>query len=175
MSLPQLYLKAEGDHKMINSEVKKLWIESLRSGKYKQAKGQLRKINEKEGEYSYCCLGVLSDCFVNDGKQDVAWESDQLDSELGYLPTSVFNWATDSTESNPLSTFDFYILFKDLPKEIQKHILEVSPRSGIHALDEESRKERQIFLTSLNDTYGLSFSMIADIIEKHELHVDCLD
>lgn len=35
---------------------RKLWIESLRSGKYKQGYGLLRDIND-----NYCCLGVACD------------------------------------------------------------------------------------------------------------------
>lgn len=32
------------------------WIAALRSGKYKQGRGQLRSLNN-----NYCCLGVLCD------------------------------------------------------------------------------------------------------------------
>lgn len=34
------------------------WIEALRSGKYTQAKGNMR-VKQKDGSYAYCCLGVL--------------------------------------------------------------------------------------------------------------------
>ena len=37
-------------------ELKGKWLEALRSGKYKQAKGVLHKFNA-----GYCCLGVLCD------------------------------------------------------------------------------------------------------------------
>lgn len=33
------------------------WVRALRSGKFKQATGQLRK-KRHDGTYSYCCLGV---------------------------------------------------------------------------------------------------------------------
>jgi hypothetical protein len=36
-------------------EVKQMWLEALRSGKYKQGKRQLRDGNK------FCCLGVLCD------------------------------------------------------------------------------------------------------------------
>lgn len=39
----------------MNPEVKTRWIEALRSGRYKQTRGQLR---DDEG---FCCLGVLCD------------------------------------------------------------------------------------------------------------------
>jgi hypothetical protein len=38
-------------------EIKKLWVEALRSGDYKQGHGRLARIKDKQIEY--CCLGVL--------------------------------------------------------------------------------------------------------------------
>lgn len=34
---------------------RKLWVEALRSGKYEQGRGRLRRLD------NYCCLGVLAD------------------------------------------------------------------------------------------------------------------
>ena len=39
----------------MNPEVKKLWVEALRSGRYQQGTGYLKHGN------SFCCLGVLCD------------------------------------------------------------------------------------------------------------------
>lgn len=39
---------------------KQAWIDALRSGKYKQARGALARVDE-DGCTSYCCLGVLAD------------------------------------------------------------------------------------------------------------------
>ena len=48
----------------MEQELKKKWIEALRSGEFKQCRRVLRKQVENEGdepaEVSYCCLGVLS-------------------------------------------------------------------------------------------------------------------
>ena len=57
----------------MNRENMMKWIDALRSGKYKQSKGNLcRIIDVKNDEYLYCCLGVLCetaiDCGVNVGK-----------------------------------------------------------------------------------------------------------
>jgi hypothetical protein len=41
---------------MDRKEIKRKWMEALRSGKYKQGTGCLRTINNK-----FCCLGVLAD------------------------------------------------------------------------------------------------------------------
>jgi len=43
------------------AQVMKKWAKALRSGKYKQARGQLRKMG------GYCCLGVLCDVVAPDG------------------------------------------------------------------------------------------------------------
>ena len=43
------------------AEVYRIWIEALRSGKYRQAQ---YKLKSDEG---YCCLGVLCDLARNDG------------------------------------------------------------------------------------------------------------
>lgn len=40
----------------MDAEIKRKWIEALRSGKYAQGRGSLRV-----GENAYCCLGVLCD------------------------------------------------------------------------------------------------------------------
>lgn len=40
----------------MNEELKKRWVEALRSGRYPQGKGLLRDVNG-----NYCCLGVLEE------------------------------------------------------------------------------------------------------------------
>ncbi len=40
----------------MDKALKALWVEALRSGKYKQGKGQLRNSRNQ-----FCCLGVLAD------------------------------------------------------------------------------------------------------------------
>lgn len=41
----------------MNTEIKKKWLEALRSGKYEQGKKHLRS----NGTDQFCCLGVLCD------------------------------------------------------------------------------------------------------------------
>jgi hypothetical protein len=43
------------------TKVQKDWIKALLSGKYKQAKGQLRKLDSRDNVKGYCCLGVACD------------------------------------------------------------------------------------------------------------------
>lgn len=74
----------------MNEEVKKLWVNALRSGKYKQAKSTLRN------NYGYCCLGVLCDLYDPN-----KWEHSDFVPETRFsylymtslLPTEVVQWA----------------------------------------------------------------------------------
>lgn len=66
-------------------EIKAKWIEALRSGRYLQGVGALKK------DTKFCCLGVL--CDVKDPK---GWEGnnkDLFDGKNGTLPATVQNWS----------------------------------------------------------------------------------
>ena len=70
-------------------EVKKLWVDALRSGAYDQATGELRT---KEG---FCCLGVL--CDISGQAQ---WTGRMYAGGAQYLPLEVQEWA-GLQESDP--------------------------------------------------------------------------
>lgn len=81
--------------KLTPKEVRKLWVEALESGKYKQGKMCLKRTDE-EGD-RYCCLGVLCDLAAKHGicgefRDDYAgnWV---FDYKKYAPPTSVLNWA----------------------------------------------------------------------------------
>jgi len=46
----------------MNADIKAKWVAALRSGEYKQGKNRLRTKD------SFCCLGVLCDLFLKDGR-----------------------------------------------------------------------------------------------------------
>ena len=74
----------------MNPEVKKLWVEALRSPKYKQQRHQLRDGTTN----SMCCLGVL--CDVSGlGRWLAVGEYDCGEGDInGFRPTSaVAKWA----------------------------------------------------------------------------------
>lgn len=78
-------------------KIKELWIKALNSGKYEQARGQLRN------QYGFCCLGVLCDLY---GKEkNVKWTKKlpfyEFNTRSGVLPRQVIEWA-GLTEANPL-------------------------------------------------------------------------
>lgn len=82
----------------MNKKIKKLWVSALRSGKYKQGKHRL--CHGGPQGVKYCCLGVLCDLAVKNGKTlrrkafegnrtlnscIMTWaELESTDPELGY-------------------------------------------------------------------------------------------
>jgi hypothetical protein len=75
----------------MNADVKKLWINALRSGEYKQGKHYLRE------EDRFCCLGVLCDIAI---KMGIPLEANMEFSgrfvygkDTQYLPQVVQKWA----------------------------------------------------------------------------------
>ena len=76
----------------MNPEVKALWTEALRSGNYKQGRGQLHYRGEA-GEL-FCCLGVLCDLAVKAG---VVLPVDFAPTKVRYegldLPPTIRDWA----------------------------------------------------------------------------------
>lgn len=68
----------------MNPDVKTKWLEALRSGEYKQARGQLQH------KHGFCCLGVLCDIYAKEGKG--SWEKTfyQMD---GLPPDVIKDWA----------------------------------------------------------------------------------
>jgi hypothetical protein len=82
----------------MNTEVKKKWIDALRSGKYDQGSEKLRSVQ------GYCCLGVLCDLYSQE--QGAEWEFRgnaetnlqpkdywYFEGESEFLPESVKDWA----------------------------------------------------------------------------------
>ncbi len=85
----------------MNPEIKKRWVEALRSGEYRQGTHALKQVvYDATGEQyvKYCCLGVLCDLHQKATALSL-WRSDTqrgvqtyCDS-LCYLPCDVFAWA----------------------------------------------------------------------------------
>lgn len=80
----------------MNPQVKEKWVEALRSGKYVQGVGVLRK------QDTYCCLGVLCDLYLKEHPEPWnEWHKDYFmeDGRFKFmgrtfaLPESVRLWA----------------------------------------------------------------------------------
>jgi hypothetical protein len=127
----------------MNPEVKALWLEALRSGKYKQATSMLC-----DGEGGYCCLGVLTQVYANKKKKrafDVGggYVMAEIDAQL--LPDRVMKWAG-------LEDFIYKSNTSPWTTESTHDIL-------------VSKKHRKTLSTHNDD--GKSFEWIADLIERH--------
>lgn len=78
----------------MRQDVKNQWVEALRSGDFRQGRGQLHPTDG-----SYCCLGILCLLAEADGvcefdKHDRAcWSKSDNDSEKHTLPSCVGKWA----------------------------------------------------------------------------------
>lgn len=87
--------------KILKEEVKKEWVEALRSGEYKQTQYYLK---DTEG---YCCLGVLTDLCVK-SNSTLKWEHDDEQpysyivgdgtTQVSYPPKTVEKWACTVTD-----------------------------------------------------------------------------
>ena len=88
----------------MNKEVKKLWLDALKSRKYAQGKGRLRKTSL--GSDCFCCLGVLCDLSISNHNAASRWSevpsfgitrkfkfNDEGDGYAGLPPYEVMNWA----------------------------------------------------------------------------------
>lgn len=56
----------------MNPEIKKEWLEALRSGEYKQGNRCLF-LESKDGDKSFCCLGVLMDLMTKKHPDSFSW------------------------------------------------------------------------------------------------------
>jgi hypothetical protein len=65
------------------ARIKKLWINALRSGEYKQEHGCLMS-EHSSGERAHCCLAVLTDLYINEtgGGEWVLFEKGESVNEI---------------------------------------------------------------------------------------------
>lgn len=84
----------------MKTEIKKRWVEALRSGEYTQGRHTL-----KTPEDTYCCLGVLCEIAKEDGVG--YWDDfgnfvvDESDFSSGTLPVGVAEWAGTGGNLDP--------------------------------------------------------------------------
>jgi hypothetical protein len=72
----------------MHKKIANKWVTALRSGKYRKTTGELCKVAEN-GNKSWCCLGVLTDLYNKEHKQDPI-EIDEGDEDL---PDSAEKWS----------------------------------------------------------------------------------
>lgn len=132
----------------MNPEVKALWVADLRSGLHAQTKGCLNR-----GD-SFCCLGRLTDIYINSPANDVGMKWEQADpiessgkmavyenhSATSFLSTAILKWAGLGRRAGEWVNVD----------------KELSEKIGLIGANYS--------LSHLNDQ-GVTFLQIADIIE----------
>jgi len=142
----------------MNPEVKQLWLDALRSGKYTQGKSLLRPT-----ESTYCCLGVLCQIAEERGiceyipsdehegftiKYPDVFQDGFCDGnvyEESELPWVVKQWAGLDNE-NPKVTLN--------ERNTKEHLKGTMQDNTI------------ITLAQLNDEHNYTFTELADIIEE---------
>ena len=128
----------------MNSKIKEVWVNALRSGKYEQGSEKLRSVT------GYCCLGVLCDIYAQEHNTQWEFRGDEeinpqpmdywyFDEHSEFLPESVMNWAELKTH-NPTVRID------------------------VEDNEDEDNWYYKDELSNVNDS-GYDFSQIANLIE----------
>ena len=73
----------------MDAKVKKLWVEALRSGQYEQCTGELCNENRDR----HCCLGVLTELYLEANPQPDLVQRELLYQTGGILDDQVCYWA----------------------------------------------------------------------------------
>ena len=146
----------------MNEQVKKMWVDALRSGEYKQGQNVLHAYNSV-GEERFCCLGVLCDIAV---KHNVVARSDEARRNfpsIDNLQTAGFSYGWQSAMVDlPVEVIEW----AGLPFCSDEGDLDYFNHGDplVVATDEWGEvAEKNI--STLNDS-GWSFSDIAKIIEE---------
>jgi hypothetical protein len=128
---------------LLDPEVKRLFLDALRSGEYEQGRLKLRTFDNK-----YCCLGVLTDLAVKAGV--VRW----IESEYG--------WGIEEALPNGTS----HVNTTDLSDKVMRWAgLEVETcRSGNIFTGTNYQEDN---LMHFNDQEDFNFAQIADVVEEN--------
>ena len=122
------------------AENRRIWVEALRSGKYKQATRKLRD------DTSFCCLGVACDIFDPKG-----WMREKVPAAEGDYGMWLFRLERARTL---------------LPRDVRE-MFGLRDSVGGHAiiLEDGEVSDDALTLADMNDQ-GLTFEEIADVIEE---------
>jgi hypothetical protein len=104
----------------MDAEIKRKWVEALRSGEYRQSRSLLRRGN------AFCCLGVLCDLVAN--QVDGEWRHNDFvlgDSQVfGMPPEEVRTFAgmTRDAENFVANMNDGGKSFAEIADYIERHL-----------------------------------------------------
>jgi hypothetical protein len=123
----------------MNKEIKTLWIDALRSGKYKQTIGTLKSST------GHCCLGVLCELYIEN-------------TGVGTWITKSNIYTVDPSSLTFKDTFNMREAITCLPTSVQRWA-EVDKNPTVKFLG------TNMLLSIINDQKN-SFEKIADLIEE---------
>lgn len=138
----------------MNKRIKKLWVEALRSGDYKQGHYILKNIVENQEEF--CCLGVLSDLYFKEHLNE-QWVKD--DDGLEAILVKEASYFENELLTNKIARWAKCDIDPSVDITNYKHI------SNIKKVLEKANENNMISLAVLNDC-GSSFELIANLIEE---------
>lgn len=127
----------------MNQDVKKMWVDALRSGDYRQ--GQYYLMDESDG---FCCLGVLCDLHAKAYQHEWVRNSDDAMEYLDcteILPDEVREWAG----------------LRDCCPDVSPGFVD-----SVRFVTETAGSGRRLLLAELNDDHAFTFAELADVIEK---------
>jgi len=119
----------------MREEIKKKWVDALRSGEYKQGRGNLRPTED-----THCCLGVLCDLYKQTRHRG-KWVSNDFDYPV----------------------FDFFIGGKHESNELPPEVIRWAGLTLSNPVIRINKKDSS--LADLNDSKNSNFKKIAKIIE----------
>jgi hypothetical protein len=145
-----------------------LWLEELRSGKWRQAKYVLHNTEED----SYCCLGVLCELYVREFPDRLVERAEGIEY-VAELDTRGDEERDDDEnyESPPDEAYvpceEYYVRDANGKMDYNKTMLPFPVREWAGLLDDSGRMKdnREVALALLNDQ-GLTFEQIAGVIEN---------
>lgn len=148
----------------MNRSVKARWLEKLRSDDYTQTSGYLAR------DGGFCCLGVLCEVAVEDGTILRRTPTDEFDGVEYYDPNRKIDYSTrvlpeivqrwsEFSEENPV----VLVSIDDIPPRVKSDLVSL----GIAHRVIDGVTHYSLALAELNDTFHLTFSEIADIVEKY--------
>lgn len=132
----------------MNQEIKQRWVAALRSGQYKQGRYMLRSKDD-----CFCCLGVLCDLMVQDGKAEWVTEKKVGDRTMKTVDVTCGDGYFCSVGGDATS---------GMPPESLRKLVEIND-GHIRLTDPDGESSP---VTLLNDEREFSFTALADLIEQ---------
>lgn len=140
---------------MMNPEIKQLWLNALRSGKYEQGKLML-----KPTESSYCCLGVLCEIAQERSIGEYIPSEEHQGFTFKYRDNNIYDEPYCEDSELPWTVKQWAGLDNENPKVTMN---EENIKEGYKGI---IQSETRLSLAELNDNFSYSFTELANIIEE---------